>query len=349
MIAAWYAVVSLMLIIYVVLDGRNFGAGMLHWFVARTPEERRQVIAAIGPLWSWHEVWLVGFGGTLVAVFPRLLASAFAGYYLALFLILWCLILRGVSIEVGGHIDDRLWQGYWDFNFVISNFLLAILFGAAAGNVGRGVPLDAEGNFSMAFFTNFSVRGYVGLLDWYTVSVAVFAVVILAAHGATYLTLKTEGAVHDRSAVAMKYLWPVTVLLFIAVSVESWVIRPDVPKHAISNLFCWLGLLIIVGSVMALSSGLSTHREARAFGGSSALLVGLLVTGGASIFPVMLYSTLAPSNSLTAYRVAASPAALHLASCWWPVGFALATAYFVFISRRYAGKVSIKRDTQGFY
>src|SRR6516165_2068166 len=139
MIATWYAIVCFMLIAYVALDGRNFGAGMLHWVVARTPEERRQVIAAIGPLWSWHEVWLVGFGGTLVAVFPRLLASAFAGYYLALFLILWCLILRGVSIEVGGHINDRQWQGFWDFVFVVSNFLLAILFGAAAGNVVRGV------------------------------------------------------------------------------------------------------------------------------------------------------------------------------------------------------------------
>jgi cytochrome bd ubiquinol oxidase subunit II len=185
MIATWYVIVSFMLIIYVALDGRNFGAGMLHWLVAKTPEERRQVVAAIGPLWTWHEVWLVGFGGTLVAVFPRLTASAFAGYYLALFLILWGLILRGVSLEVGGHINDRLWQGFWDFVFVFSNFLLAILFGAAAGNVARGVPLDADGNFSMAFFTNFRVRGYVGLLDWYTVSIAIFAAVILAAHGGT--------------------------------------------------------------------------------------------------------------------------------------------------------------------
>ena len=179
MIAIWYAVVSFMLIVYIVLDGRNFGAGMLQWFVAKTPEERRQVITAIGPLWTWHEVWLLGFGGTLIAIFPRLMASAFAGYYLALFLILWCLILRGVSLEVGGHINDRLWQGYWDFIFVFSNFLLAILFGAAAGNLARGVPLDATGNFSMSFFTNFRASGYVGLLDWYTVSIAIFAAVIL--------------------------------------------------------------------------------------------------------------------------------------------------------------------------
>src|SRR5262249_10661406 len=215
-IATWYAIVSFMLIVYVVLDGRNFGAGMLHWFVARTPEERRQVIAAIGPLWSWHEVWLVGFGGTLVAVFPRLMASSFAGYYLALMLILWGLILRGVSIEVGGHINDRLWQRFWDFVFVVSNFILSILFGAAAGHLGRGVPLDDKGDFSMAFFTNFDIRGYVGLLDWYTVSVAIFATAILAAHGATYLTLKTEGEVHDRSARLTKFLWVLVVPLFVA-------------------------------------------------------------------------------------------------------------------------------------
>jgi cytochrome d ubiquinol oxidase subunit II len=349
MIEAWYGVLAFMLITYVVLDGRNFGAGMLHWLVARTPEERRQVIAAIGPLWSWHEVWLVGFGGTLLAVFPRLMASAFAGYYLALFLILWGLILRGIALEVGGHINDRLWQGFWDFVFVFSNFLLAILFGAAAGNLARGVPLDAHGNFSMAFFTDFRVRGHVGLLDWYTVSVAIFAAVILAAHGATYLTLKTEGPVHDRSATYAKYLWAAAPWLLLAISVESWAVRPDLPGRAAYNPFAWLGLLVVIVATIALISGLSTRRETRAFVGSNLLLAGLLITGGAALFPVMLYSTIAPENSLTAYAVASSPDALLLASMWWPLGFALAITYFVFISRRYTGKVSVKRDTQGFY
>src|SRR5215475_14053961 len=208
MIATWYSIGSFMLITYVMLDGRNFGAGMLSWFVARTPQERRQVVAAIGPLWSWHEVWLVGFGGTLVAAFPRLMASAFAGYYLALFLILWCLILRGVSLEVGGHINDRMCQAFWDFVFVLASTLLAVLFGAAAGNLARGVPLTSDGTFSMAFFTDFTPRGDVGLLDWYTVSVAIFAAVALAAHGATYLALKTQGVVHDRSAGYARVLWP---------------------------------------------------------------------------------------------------------------------------------------------
>ncbi len=349
MIAIWYALVSFMLIIYIVLDGRNFGAGMLQWVVAKTPSERRQVIAAIGPLWSWHEVWLLGFGGTLIAIFPRLMASAFAGYYLALFLILWCLILRGISLEVGGHINDRLWQGYWDFNFVLSNFLLAILFGAAAGNVARGVPLDTQGNFSMAFFTDFNVRGNVGLLDWYTVSVAIFAAVVLAAHGTSYLTFKTEGAVRDRSEKLARYLWLAAIPLLLIVLVESRIVRPDLPGGALHNPFWWLGLVGSLASAVVLAFSVRARHESRTFLASNFLIAGMLATGSAAIFPVMLHSTLAPENSLTAYAVAAGPMSLRLASFWWPVGFALAVFYFVFISRRYAGKVSVQRDTQGFY
>jgi cytochrome d ubiquinol oxidase subunit II len=349
MIAAWYGIASFMLIVYVALDGRNFGAGMLHWLVARSPEERRQVIAAIGPLWSWHEVWLVGFGGTVLAVFPKLLASAFAGYYLALFLILWCLILRGIALEVGGHINDRMWQGFWDFVFVLANTLLAILFGAAAGNLARGVPLAPDATFSMAFFTDFTPVGHVGLLDWYTVSVALFAAVTLAAHGATYLTLKTEGGVHDRSAGYARVLWPAAAVLGLVISVESAVVRPDLLGHAIHNPFWWLGLLLVCGAAITLISGLATRRELRAFIGSNLLLAGLLATGAAAIYPVVLHSTLAPENSLTVYDVAAGPSSLAYAAIWWPISFALATAYFVFVSRRYAGKVSVQRDNQGFY
>lgn len=349
MIAMWYAIASFMLIAYLALDGRNFGAGMLHWLVAKTPQERRQVVAAIGPLWSWHEVWLVVFGGTLFAVFPKLLASAFAGYYLALFLILWCLILRGMSLEVGGHIDDRMWQGFWDFVFVVANTLLAILFGSAAGNMARGVPLASDGTFTMAFFTDFSVRGEVGLLDWYTLSIALFATVVLAAHGATYLTLKTEGRVHDRSERSARVLWAAAVPLLLIISLESEVVRPDLLEHAADNPIWWLGLLLVGAAATTLVSGVATRREMRAFIGSNLLLAGLLATGAAAIFPTVLHSTLAPENSLTAYDVAAAPNSLAYAAIWWPIGFALAISYFVFVSRRYAGKVSVERDNQGFY
>jgi cytochrome d ubiquinol oxidase subunit II len=349
MIPFWYAAVSFMLIAYVVLDGRNFGAGILHWLVARTPEERRQVVAAIGPLWPWHEVWLVGFGGTLIAVFPRLMASAFAGYYLALFLILWCLLLRAMALELGGHFNDKMWQGFWDFVFVVSSALLAILFGAAGGNVARGVPVDANGDFSMAFFTDFNVRGNVGLLDWYTVSIAIFATVMLTAHGANYLTLKTEGPVHDRSAQYAGWLWKAAVPLFFIITLESYFVRPELPAQFVANPLVWLGVVFILGSGAALITGLRTQHEMRAFLGGNLLIAGMLATGAAGIFPVMLHSTLAPQNSMTAYAVATTPGCLAFAAVWWPIAFILTVTYFIIISRYYHGKVSLKRDTQGYY
>ena len=342
---AWFIVVSFMLVVYVVLDGRNFGVGMLHWFVARTQEERRQVIATLKPLFSWHEVWLIAFGGTLVAVFPRLMASAFSGYYLALFLILWCYIFRGVALEVGGHLGDRMWRGFWDFFFVVSSFLLAVLFGAAGGNMARGVPLDAQGNFSMAFFTNFELGKYPGLLDWYTVSIGVFAVVMLAAHGANYLVLKTEGPVHERSVRWARWLWPALLPLLLIVSLETWYVRPDLPWRALTNPFSWLGLILVLAAAGALVSGLRRGREQASFAASSLLIAALLATGATTIFPVMLYSTVAPENSLTIYNAASSPKSLLIAAIWWPFALVLTIGYFIYVLRHYQGKVGLKRDS----
>ena len=354
MITLWYSLVSVLLIIYVVLDGRNFGVGILHWIVAKTPQERRQVIASLGPLWSWHEVWLLSFGGTMLAVFPRVLAVSFAGYYLALFLILWCYILRGLAMEVGGHINDRLWQQFWDFIFVVSSTLLAVLFGAAAGNVVRGAPIDQTGVFSMAFFTNFDPRGIdgkgsVGLLDWYTVSIGVFAVIALCAHGATYLTLKTDGPVHDRSSVLARWLWIAVIPVLLIVTLETWFVHPQIVTSGMGNVFSWLGALVVIAATVLLTRGLLSGDEIKAFAGSNLLLIGILATGATAIYPVMLFSTIDPSYSLSAFDVASSPSTLLSVACWWPVAFILTVIYSIAIAHRFAGKVSAPNDGDESY
>jgi cytochrome d ubiquinol oxidase subunit II len=239
--------------------------------------------------------------------------------------------------------------GILGFRFRGIQFPAGVLFGAAAGNLARGVPLDAQGNFSMAFFTNFQPHGYVGLLDWFTISVAIFAVVILAAHGATYLTLKTEGTVHDRSASYAKWLWAAFGPLMIIISLQTWLVRPELPLHGIQNAGSWLGILVVFVAGCAVVSGLRNRNEMRAFIGSNFVIVGLLATGATALFPVMLFSTLVPENSLTADAVASSPHGLFLAAIWWPVAFILAATYFIFISRHYKGKVSVRRDNQGYY
>jgi cytochrome d ubiquinol oxidase subunit II len=344
MIEFWYSVLVLMMIAYVVFDGRNFGVGVLHLFVAKTPAERRQVIDAIGSFFSWHEVWLISFGGTLFLAFPRLYALSFSGYYLALFLILWCLVLRGISVEVGGHMDDRMWRSFWDAVFAFSNLLLATLFGVALGDMARGVPIDANGQFPMAFFTNFGVRGNVGLLDWYTVSVGVMGVVALAAHGATYLAFKTDGPVNVRCGVISRRLWALLPVLFLIISIETWVVRPELIGRMVQNPVAWLGILIFLAGAAAIVTGLKARLELRTFIGSQMVITGLLIAGAATIFPVVLYSTLSPQNSLTIYNTAAGLKGLELALIWWPVAFALTCAYYVFLVRHYAGKIKLGED-----
>ena len=348
-VALWYGIVAFMLAMYVMLDGRNFGAGMLHWIVAREPIERRQVIAAIGPLWLWHEVWLVGTGGVLFVAFPRLLGTAFAGYYLALFLILWCAVLRGIALEVGGHMDDRLWQSFWDAVFFVASALLAILFGAALGNVIRGAPIRENGLFHMAFFTDFRPRGDVGLLDGYTVLVALFCAWVLAAHGATYLTQKTEGHVHDRAALLARRLWLAAAPAFLAISYLTWRVRPELFDGLATRPLAWVGTAFCAAGALLLTHALVTRDESRAFIGSSALLLGVLGTGAVALYPIMVFSTLDPARNITAQSAAAPHDNLVAAAAWWPFAAVLAFVYFFTILRYYRGKVSPSRDQQGLY
>jgi len=345
MIGIWYSILAFMLVMFVVLEGFDIGAGMLQFIVGKTDEEKRTVIAAIGPLWSWHEVWLVGFGGTLLLAFPAVLASSFAGFYLAFFVLLWCLVLRGVSIEVSGYLNHSLWRTGWHFVFVASNILLAVLIGAALGNVVRGVPLGTDGKFALSFFTNFSPYGEVGILDWYTVSVAVFILVTLAGHGANGLALKTEGPVRERGLRLAGVLWKAAVVLLVLVSVETWQVRPDLFSGIVRQPFGWVGLIGVVAGIVSVMAGLRSQREWLALAGSGAFIAGLMIAGAAGVFPVMLRSTLAPENSLSAYRNAAAGHGLAVALVWWPIALALAIAYFLFSFRYYRGKVRPTEDT----
>jgi cytochrome d ubiquinol oxidase subunit II len=349
MVEIWYGILAFTIIVYVTLDGRNFGAGILHLVVTRTPAERRQVIAAIGPLWSWHEVWLVAFGGVMFVAFPLLLGTAFSGYYLALFLVLWCLILRGISLEVGGHMNDPMWQSFWDFVFPVSNVLLGFLFGTALGNVVRGVPLSESGEFHMAFFTDFGVRGNVGLLDWFSVSMGAVCMVMATAHGATYLTLKTEGPVHDRCESLARKLWAVIPVLFVIITVQTWYVRPELFGGMVRNPIAWLAILVSLAGALFVLTGLRARLELRTFLGSCMIVVGLLTAGAAAMYPVILLSTLGPENSLTAYNSSAGERSLKVAIIWWPFALVLSCAYFWFVLRHFTGKVKAVENRQGLY
>jgi cytochrome bd ubiquinol oxidase subunit II len=349
MVEAWFAIAALMLAAFVVLDGWDFGAGALTLLVARTDAERRAVLRAIGPLWSWNEVWLVAAGGVLFVAFPRALAVGFAGTYLALFLVLWSLILRGVSIEARNQLADPLWRAFWDFTLMVSSALLMILCGAALGNVVRGFPLDVSGEFSLPFFTDFGVRGQVGLLDWYTVSVGVFAAVSLSAHGATYLVWRTEGVLRERGLKSGRILWLATFVLLPILTVETWVVRPELFPSMAPRPVAWVGVALTCGGVVGLLVGDRARRELLAFVGSCAFLAGLLIAAAAAVFPDLLHSTLDGAHSITAYSAASSDHSLGLALIWWPVALVLSLAYALFIARQFRGKVTVTEAAEGYY
>jgi len=343
-VETWFAILCLMLTAYVVLDGWDFGAGILHLFVARTEAERRAVFRAIGPLWSWNEVWLIASGGVLFLAFPRVLATGLAGTYLALFLVLWLLIGRGVAIEARGAIADPLWRSFWDMVFAASSLLLPVLFGAALGNVLRGFPLDASAEFSLPLFTDFGVGGPVGLLDWYTISIGVFAAISLAAHGATYLAWRTDGALRARSIQLGRGLWLAAFAVLPEITAATWRVRPELFEAVARRPVAWLGIGLVIAGPAALVTGERRGRELLAFLGSCAWLTGLLGTAAAGLFPVLLPSTISPEYSITVHGGGTSPHGLAVALVWWPVALLLSVGYFAFVFRKVRGKVSLAEE-----
>lgn len=347
MLETWFAILCFMLTVFALLDGWNIGAGVVHHFIGRNDAQRRLVVAALGPYWSWHEVWLVAFGGVLFVAFPVALAIALPGFYLAIMMLLWSLVLRGMALEIGGHLSDPLWRSFWDGIFTLGSVLLALLIGVGLGNLVRGVPLaTAGGTFWMPLFTDFSARGQVGLLDWYTLLTGTFTVAALGAHGAAYVALKTNGPVHQQATVVARRLWLLTTVLLVAVSAGTAVLRPELFAGMLAHPAGWAGALVLLAGGIGLLRGLLGDREQATFLGGCALIAGLFICGAAGTYPVLLHSTLDPAASLTATQASVN-ASLGMALVWWPLSLILVVAYFVIFMRVYAGKVTKPEEHGG--
>jgi cytochrome d ubiquinol oxidase subunit II len=335
----WFAFAAVMVAIYVVMDGFDFGAGALHLWVAKTDRERRQVLGAIGPFWDGNEVWLLAGGGVLFLAFPKVLASGLSGFYLAIMLVLWVLILRGISIEFRSHVEDGMWRAFWDAVFALASTLAPVLFGAALGNLIRGVPLNADGWFALPLFESFSPRGAIGILDWYTVLAGLLALAALLHHGALFLAWRTDGVVRERSVRAASRLFPVVVALWVAATVATAALVPGLFAALAARPLAWLATLLFVAGLAVSFFARRAGREILAFVGSGGFLLGLLGATAASVYPTMIRSVDTPSRSLTALNASASHESLAAGLGWWPIGFVLAIGYVVVLFRIHRGKV----------
>jgi cytochrome d ubiquinol oxidase subunit II len=339
MLLIWFLLVAIMITAYVVLDGFDLGAGVLHLLIAKTDQERRTVIRTIGPVWDGNEVWLLAGGGTLFFAFPLLYASGFSGFYLPLMIVLWLLIFRGIGIELRMHLDSPVWRGFFDGCFAISSMLLTIFFGAALGNVLRGVPLQKDGYFFLPLWTDWNVGAQPGILDWYTVIAGVVALVALTLHGAHYVALKTEGELNLRARNVAASLWPVLVIVTVASLAATLVVRPE-----LLNNYKRYPILFVIPVAVAASLFFMLHfrrnaADRGAFLSSCSYLIFMLVGAAAGVYPNLLTSTTDPSLNITVFNAASGEHSLSTGLIWWSFGMALALGYVVFVYRMFRGKV----------
>jgi len=347
MATIWFMIIAVMVAMYVLLDGFDIGAGAVHLLIAKNDIERRTILRAIGPVWDGNEVWLLAAGGTLYFAFPLLYASSFSGFYLPLIMVLWLLMLRGIGIEFRSQLHDSLWTTAFDVIFSVASVLLAIFFGAALGNVVRGVPLNADGYFFEPLWTDFRVGVNNGILDWYTVLIGVVSLVTLVVHGSLYLATKTEGELNARSRRVAFVLWPVQVLLTIVSLAATLYIRPGV----LANFSTWpVGYvipLVVAGSLVYLLIAQRQKNDRRAFLASCGYIVGMLVGAAFALYPKVLPATTDPAYSLTIYNTATGAHGMKVGFVWWTLGMILAACYFVFVYRMFRGKVRVEEAASG--
>jgi len=337
----WFSIVAVMLVAYVVLDGFDLGVGILHPFLARSEQERQLMLRSIGPVWDGNEVWLLAGGGTLYFAFPLLYASAFSGFYLALMIVLWLLIMRGASIELRMQIDMGLWRTFFDGLFFFSSAVLAIFYGAALANVIRGVPLHADGYFFLPLWTDWRVGPQPGILDWYTVIGGVVAFVALAEHGALYLAVKTEADLQTRARIFAKRLWTALCFVTLVSLPGSTIARPDTLTNYKAYPIAFAVPVVVLLALFGMFQFSRKGDDRKAFACSCVYLTVMMVGAAIALYPRLLPSTTGAEYDITVAKALSGPHTLHVGLIWWAFGMCLALLYFIIVYRMFRGKVSL--------
>jgi cytochrome d ubiquinol oxidase subunit II len=337
----WFILVAFMLSMYVVLDGFDLGAGVIHLFVARTEAERHAVLRSIGPVWDGNETWLIAAGGTLFFAFPLLYASSFSGFYLPLIIVLWLLMIRGLSIELRSHFANPVWSSFWDGMFFLGSALLAVFYGAALANVVRGVPFDAQHNFFEPLWTNFNPHGAnPGILDWYTILIGLLALAALTMHGAAWVMLKTEGPLSLRAGSIMRSSWIATAILTIIGTIATFNVRHQMLDSFADRPWGVIFPILAIGGLLGIGYYLARQAELQTFLASCAFLLGMLSSTAFALYPNVLPAT-TPVPGLTIYNASATTYGLTVGLVWWSIGMVLALIYFAFTYRLFWGKVRV--------
>ncbi len=296
----WFILIAVLYIGFFVLEGFDFGVGILLPFLAKNDTERRVVINTIGPHWDGNEVWLLTAGGATFAAFPQWYATLFSGFYLPLFLLLMALILRGVAFEFRSKDDSPSWRKLWDWAIFVGSLLPAILLGVAFANIVKGVPIDAAMRYTGGFFNLLNLYALIGGLT----TLAVFIL-----HGAIFLSMKTTGVVLERSQAAARKLWLPAVAALLILLVATYFYTDILARLGVNP-----GVVPLVGIVAILLAGyfLRKGHHGWAFAMTSVTITFSLATMFLILFPRLMVSSSNPDWSLTIYTAASSAYTLRV-------------------------------------
>lgn len=346
----WYVIIAIVLAVFFILDGYDFGTGIIHLFFAKKEKDKEVIAKSAGLFWDSNEVWLVVAGGMLFMAFPTFYASVFSGFYLPLIIVLWLIIFRAIGLEFRSQFKFQMWKDIWDTSFGVSSLLLALFFGIALGNIVRGVNLGGVENgvsvyeghyfFLPLWDSSFSPLSETpGVIDWFTLIIGLISVVTLAIHGANWVILKTNSSINKKlKGVIFKLNIVLTALTLFSLFVWQ-IVNPNSLDNFIDKPYLIVFPIIYFTGLIGLFFIKKIKKDIYSFALSTLLIVGGITSSLASLFPVILPSVNTINEPLTIYNTAASVYGLSIALTWGIIGFILLFVYMIIQKRLMGGKI----------
>ena len=364
----WWVLLGVLLIGFAVMDGFDLGTGMLLPFLGKTDHERRVIINAVGPTWEGNQVWLILGGGAIFAAWPQLYAVSFSGFYLAMFVILVALILRPVAFKYRSKNESKAWRNGWDWALFVGGFVPALICGVALGNVLQGVPFRLNPDMQIFYDGTFF-----GLLNPFAILCGLVSVSMLAMHGAAWLGIKTEGAVQARARTVGSVATVATAVLFVLAGFALWkfvdgyaitsaanTTGPSNPLYKTAAVVqgawfanyskhSWTMLAPVLGVVGCLITWvlMRARKEGLAMITSGLSIAGIILSVGASMFPMILPSSVDPRFSLTVWDSSSSHMTLFIMLVCTVVFMPIILAYTSWVYSVLWGKVDEKQIRDG--
>ncbi len=335
----WFILWAVLWAVYFMLDGFVLGTGMLHHFLGRSDQERKVMIRTVGPVWDGNEVWLLTAGGATFAAFPLTYALMFSYLYSALLLLLFSLIIRGVSLEFRGKIDDARWKKAWDLGIFLGSFLPALLLGVAFGNIFSGLPMDVAGYHG----------SLLSLLNPYGLLTGALFVLLFLTHGSLYVCVKTDGDLCARSTALAGRLWYAELgvaVLFLAATAFS----TKLYDNYLGTPALLVAPLLAVAALLGIKLFLAKDNPLMAFASSCVTIVMVVATGVIGLYPNLIPSSIDPAHSLTIFNSSSSAYTLSIMTVVALIFVPLVIAYKIWVYRIFRSRVNedVLRSEQAY-